>query len=347
MKNLRKILYPLSLVYDEITKARNKAYDKNIITRHTFEIPVIGIGNLSMGGTGKTPMIEYLIRLLHKDYRTAVLSRGYKRKSKGFVLADANSTFETLGDEPMQYYRKFENITVAVDADRVNGIKHLLEQDPGPEVILLDDVFQHRKVLPGFTILLTSYDKLYTEDTVLPAGDLRENSSGAKRSQVILVTKCPEELSEAEQFEIAKKLKPELNQTIFFTSIAYDDKVRSASGTIPLSDLRNYEVLLVTGIAKTKPLTQFLAQKEIKFEHVRFPDHHNFTAADIQDIGNQYNKIQSEKKIVLTTEKDYVRLYPRVGENTYFLPIETAFIAHEKDFNKLILDYVRKNTRNS
>ena len=340
-------MYPISLVYDEITKARNKAYDKNIITRHTFEIPVIGIGNLSMGGTGKTPMIEYLIRLLHKDYRTAVLSRGYKRKSKGFVLADANSTFETLGDEPIQYYRKFDNIAVAVDADRVNGIKRLLAQDPDPEVILLDDVFQHRKVLPGFTVLLTSYDKLYTEDKVLPAGDLRENSSGAKRSQVILVTKCPEGLSEKEQFEIAKKLKPEPNQTIFFTRIAYDDKVRSASGTIQLIDLKNYEVLLVTGIAKTTPLTQFLSQKEIKFEHLPFSDHHNFREGELQSIRKQLDRMKTEKKIILTTEKDYVRLYPRLSENIYYLPIETAFIAHEKDFNKLILDYVRKNTRNS
>ncbi len=340
-------MYPISLVYDEITKARNKAYDKKIITSHTFEIPVIGIGNLSMGGTGKTPMIEYLIRLLHKDYRTAVLSRGYKRKSKGFVLAEAGSTYETLGDEPMQYYRKFDHITVAVDADRVNGIKRLLDQDPGPEVILLDDVFQHRKVLPGFNILLTSYDNLYTDDAVLPAGDLRENSSGAKRSQVILVTKCPEGLSEKEQFEIARKLKPELNQTIFFTTIAYDDKVRSASGTMQLSVLKNYEVLLVTGIAKTNPLTQFLAQREIKFEHIRFPDHHNYTEGELQDIRNQFDRIQTKIKIVLTTEKDYVRLYPRLNESIYFLPIETAFISNEKDFNKLILDYVRKNTRNS
>ncbi|MDZ7614993.1 MAG: tetraacyldisaccharide 4'-kinase [Flavobacteriaceae bacterium] len=346
MNNFRKILYPFSLVYDEITKARNKAYDKNILPSYTFEVPVIGVGNLSVGGTGKTPMIEYLIRLLYKDYRTAVLSRGYKRKSKGFILADEGSTFETLGDEPIQFYRKFRNITVAVDADRVNGIKQLLNQKPAPEVILLDDVLQHRKVNPGFTILLTSYDKLYTEDSVLPSGDLRENINGAKRSQIIVVTKCPDKLSENEQFEISKKLKPEPNQTIFFTSIAYNDKIRSASGEIELSDLKKYQVLLLTGIAKTKPLTDFLSQKEIEFTHISFPDHHNFSSRDIQSVRQQFDKIQSEKKILLTTEKDYVRLSPLLTENVYFLPIETYFITNEKDFNKLILDYVRKNSRN-
>lgn len=339
-------MYPFSLVYDEITKARNKAYDKNILPSHSFEVPVIGVGNLSVGGTGKTPMIEYLIRLLYKDYRTAVLSRGYKRKSKGFVMASKDSTFETLGDEPIQYYKKFRNITVAVDADRVNGIKQLLDQKPVPEVILLDDVLQHRKVSPGFTILLTSYDKLYTDDSVLPSGDLRENIKGAKRSQIIVVTKCPDKLSEIEQFEISKKLKPELNQTIFFTSIAYDDKIRSGSGEIDLRDLKKYRVLLVTGIAKTKPLTDFLSQKEIEFNHISFPDHHNFSTRDIQSVRQQFDKMQSEKKILLTTEKDYVRLYPLLTENVYFLPIETSFIANEKDFNKLILDYVRKNSRN-
>lgn len=340
-------MYPFSLLYDEITKVRNKAYDKNLLPSYTFEVPIIGVGNLSVGGTGKTPMIEYLIRLLHKDYRTAVLSRGYKRKSQGFVLADEGSTFETLGDEPIQYFSKFRNITVAVDADRVNGIKQLLNQKPVPEVILLDDVLQHRRVSPGFTILLTSYDKLYTEDAVLPAGDLRENINGAKRSQIIVVTKCPEKLSENEQFKISKKLKPELNQTIFFTSIAYNGKIRSATEEIELSDLKKYQVLLVTGIAKTKPLTDFLSQKKIEFTHISFPDHHNFSTRDIQSVRQRFDKMQSNKKILLTTEKDYVRLYPLLTENVYFLPIETSFITNEKDFNKLILDYVRKNTRNS
>ena len=347
MKKIRKILYPLSLVYDQITKARNMAYDKNILNAESFELPIIAVGNLNMGGTGKTPMIEYLIRLLIKDYRTAVLSRGYKRTSKGFQQANSKSTFEDLGDEPLQYHKKFDSLIVAVDADRVNGINHLLKTDPPPEVILLDDAFQHRRVAPGYTILLTSYDKLYIDDNVLPAGDLRENKMGAKRAQVIIVTKCPQELTENEQFEIAKKLKPELNQTVFFTTINYSNEIFSKSESISVQELKNYPILLVTGIAKTEPLTNFLAKNDISFEHLKFADHHNFSERDIQTINKRFDDINSKKKLILTTEKDFMRMFDYASQHMFYLPIQTEFIVNGKDFDNLILNYVRQYSRNS
>ncbi|MFD1316898.1 tetraacyldisaccharide 4'-kinase [Namhaeicola litoreus] len=347
MKKIRKILYPLSLVYDQITKARNMAYDKNVLNATTFDLPIIAVGNLNMGGTGKTPMIEYLIRLLKDEFRTAVLSRGYKRKSKGFQLATTNSTFEDIGDEPLQYHKKFDPLMVAVDADRVNGINHLLEQNPHPEVILLDDALQHRKVNPGRTILLTSYDKLYIDDQVLPAGELREGKTGAKRAQIIIVTKCPEGLTEIEQFEIAKRLKPELDQTVFFTSIFYPDEIYSKTDTIQIKNLKDFKVLLVTGIAKTTPLTNFLTQHKVDFEHIKFGDHHNFSENDIQKINQKFDNIPSQKKLILTTEKDFMRMYDYASQHMFFLPIQTKFIGNGKDFDSLILNYVRQNSRNS
>ncbi len=347
MKKIRKILYPLSLVYDQITKARNMAYDKNILNAESFELPVIAVGNLNMGGTGKTPMIEYLIRLLIEDYRTAVLSRGYKRKSKGFQLANNKSTFQDLGDEPLQYHKKFESLIVAVDTDRVNAINRLLKSDVPPEVILLDDAFQHRRVAAGYTILLTSYDNLYVDDHVLPAGDLRENKIGSKRAQIIVVTKCPEELTENEQFEIAKKLKPELNQTVFFTTINYSNEIYSKSESISINELKNYHVLLVTGIAKTDPLTKFLEKNDISFEHSKFADHHNFSEKDIQAINKKFDDINVKKKIILTTEKDFMRMFDYATQHVFYLPIQTEFIVNGKDFDNLILNYVQQYSRNS
>lgn len=323
------------------------AYDKDLLESKSFEIPVIAVGNLSVGGTGKTPMIEYLIRLLIGDYRLAVLSRGYKRSSKGFLIADQNADAAILGDEPFQYHKKFHGITVAVDTDRVHGIQELLKLDPPPEIVLLDDALQHRKIQPGFTILLTSYDKLYVEDLVLPAGDLRENVSGAKRAQVIVVTKCPANLNEQDQFNIAQKLQPELDQTVFFTSIEYDEKVRSKSEEINFLELKDYDMLLVTGIAKTDPLTQYLDLNQIKYQHLKFGDHHAFNEKDFKFIRQNFDNLKSEKKIVLTTEKDFVRMFDLVTSDVFYLPIQTQFIANGKDFDQLIYNYVRKNSEDS
>ncbi len=347
MNKLRKILYPFSLLYGELIKYRNIAYEKGIFTSVAFDIPIIVVGNLNVGGTGKSPQIEYLIRLLQNDYKIAVLSRGYKRKSEGFQLADRNSTSEQIGDEPLQFYRKFKDLIVAVDTKRVNGIKQLKNLKLPPNVILLDDAFQHRKVQAGLTILLTAYGNLYVDDTMLPTGYLREKREGAKRAQIIVVTKCHDKLSESEQYKISKKLKPELNQTVFFSTIAYNESIIGKNDEISISELNEHKVLLVTGIANSKPLEEFLKSKNIEFKHLKFADHHNFTSSDKERIIQNFKNIQANKKIILTTEKDYVRTFSNDKNQLYYLPIKTKFIDNENDFNKLILNYVQQDSRNS
>jgi len=346
VKTLRKILYPFSFLYGEIVTIRNKLYDKGVLKSTSFNVPIIVVGNLSVGGTGKSPQIEYLVRLLHNDYKIAVLSRGYKRKTKGFIIANENSTVKQIGDEPMQFFQKFKNIIVAVDADRVNGINELNNLSNKPDVILLDDAFQHRKVEAGFNMLLTPYDNLYVDDTMLPTGDLREKVTGANRAQLIIVTKCPENLTEEEQFKIADKLQPEMHQTVFFSKIAYAEAVQGVDN-IKVDELYNYKVLLVTGIAKTKHLCEFLDVKKIDFQHLKFSDHHHFTDNDLAKIQNTFNQIKSAKKLILTTEKDYVRAFDSTYKNIYFLPIETTFLEHQNDFNTLIKNYVEQSSRNS
>ncbi len=332
---LRKILYPFSVVYGAVTDVRNSLYNQGILKSHRFDIPIIVVGNLSVGGTGKSPQIEYLIRLLKDDYKVAVLSRGYKRASKGFIVADSKASAERIGDEPMQFYKKFGGeVIVAVDADRVNGIQNLRDQYK-VDVILLDDAYQHRRVDAGFNILLTPYDSLYTEDRMLPTGDLREKATGAVRAQVIVITKCPDSLSEKEQFELAKKLNAEVDQTVFFSKIAYDNRVISAQDEIAVSDLSSYEFLLVTGIANTQSLTQYLNDLDLRFKHISFRDHHHFSQQDHARIHAEFEALKSDKKLILTTEKDYVRAFSGQA-SVYYLPIKTAFIAHGSDFDRLV-----------
>ncbi|AWH83644.1 tetraacyldisaccharide 4'-kinase [Flavobacterium album] len=340
MDFLRKILFPFSLIYWAVTAVRNFLYDKGIFTSHSFPVPVIAIGNLSTGGTGKTPQTEYLVRLLSGNYKVATLSRGYKRKSKGFVLADSSSSADTLGDEPYQFHTKFPNIRVAVDADRKNGIENLLSLFPKPEVILLDDAYQHRRVKAGFYILLTAYGDLYADDLILPAGNLREGRSGAHRANVIVVTKCPQGLSAEAQDIIVKKLRPEARQKVYFTCIDYDNALYSEEGERSLEAVSDVLKVLVAGIAKPK----------LFFDHVKgksdialaFPDHHDFTEKEIEDINKQ-----TKDKLVITTEKDFMRLKGRLPkEKLFYLPIKSRFIAGGDDFDKTLLDYVGKSTAN-
>lgn len=350
MSLLRKILTPFSVLYGEITSARNIFYNKGILKSTSFDIPTIVVGNLSVGGTGKTPQVEYLVRLLQDKYKVAILSRGYKRRTKGFKIADAMTTAFDIGDEPMQYYTKFNNVIVAVDADRVNGITELSKLKDAPDVILLDDAYQHRKVEAGLNILLTSYGNLYVDDKMLPSGNLREKIEGADRAQIIIVTKCPDELSEQQQFEITKKLKAELHQTVFFSSIKYGKDIIGKGTELPVNELSNFEIVLVTGIANTEPLTTFLDKINCKYHHIKFTDHHNFTEKDYLKINERYSKIKVDNPeasgLILTTEKDYVRSFTG-KDNFYYLPIETNFIAHQTDFNKLIKKYVEQSSRNS
>lgn len=341
MNKLRKILFPFSLLYGEVVALRNRAFDNGILASTTFSIPTIVVGNLNVGGTGKSPQIEYLIRLLNQDYKIAVLSRGYKRKLKGFQLSNVNSTAEEIGDEPLQFYRKFKNIIVAVDTDRSNGIFQLKKLKSSPDIILLDDAFQHRKVQGGLNVLLTAYGDLYVDDMILPAGNLREKRKGAKRAKIIIVTKCPGNLSKNERNSIIQKLKPELYQTIYFSKIEYNDSVISLNDKIDVSELNKYKILLVTGIANCDSLIQFLESKSIEFEHLKFPDHHNFTKLEKEKIIHNFDAMISDKKIILTTEKDYVRSFSNEKTQFYYLPIQTKFIDNEDDFNKQVLNYVR------
>lgn len=344
MRYLRKILYPLSILYGSITKARNTLYDNGVFKSTSFDFPVIVVGNLNVGGTGKSPQIEYLIRLLKDDYKVAVLSRGYKRATKGFIVADTQATAQSIGDEPLQFYTKFgADVIVAVDADRVHGIAKL-QSLYDLDVILLDDAYQHRKVDAGLNILLTAYDNLYTDDVVLPAGDLRENVKGANRAQLIVVTKCPDVLTEAEQFEITKKLNVSLEQTVFFSKIEYASAVIGSKDQISLSQLKEYRVLLVTGIAKTTALTDFLTQQEINFKHLSFKDHHNFSGQDHQKVQQEFSAIDANKKLILTTEKDYVRSFS-TNQQVFYLPIKTAFLEHGSAFDQLIKKAISEGSK--
>ena len=322
---------------------RNRAFDRGIIHSRKFEIPVIAVGNLNVGGTGKSPQIEYLIRLLKPDYDIAVLSRGYGRTTKGFFLADENSTAEQLGDEPLQFYRKFKNLCVAVDEKRDHGIDQIQKLKPKVELVLLDDAFQHRYVEAGLYILLTTWDDLYVDDLLLPAGNLREPKKGAQRADMIVVTKCPPDLSGEEQAGIIKKLNPRFHQKVFFSTIAYQERILGNQKEILTKDLKSYEVLLVTGIADPTPLLHYLSHHGLSFKHLKFADHQNLGKSEFQAISRSFDEMAGSKKVILTTEKDYVRNFLYVDLPVYYIPIQTEFIQNGDGFNNLINDYVRKN----
>ena len=330
LKLLRNILLPFVPVYGAITKVRNYAYDQNIFDSKEYDFPIICVGNLSVGGTGKSPMVEYLIRLL-RNYKLATLSRGYKRKTKGFKIADATSSASSIGDEPFQFYSKFDDIIVAVDANRQHGITQLRNLENSPEIILLDDAYQHRKVKAGFNILLTAYDKLYVNDICLPTGDLREPISGSKRANIIVVTKCPDNLDAIEKNKIIKKLQPLKEQVVFFSSIKYSDKIISIDDIRPLNGLIE-GFTLVTGIANPKPLLEYLYSQSLHFEHISFNDHHNFSQEEIADL--------KKREFILTTEKDFMRLKDHLdSDKLYYLPIQVEIDENEM-LDSLIKNFV-------
>ncbi|TVZ57722.1 lipid-A-disaccharide kinase [Flavobacteriaceae bacterium MAR_2010_105] len=333
MKILRKILIPFVPLYYSVTWLRNMLYDLGIKPSKSYAVPVICVGNLSVGGTGKSPMIEYLIRLLQSEYKVATLSRGYKRKSKGFVLANASSKAADIGDEPFQFHRKFKNIQVGVDTNRCHGIETLLEQHQPPNLILLDDAFQHRKVNAGLNILLTSYSDLFVNDMVLPAGNLREPKSGAERADIILVTKCPNDISASKKQEIVNSLKLLKHQKVFFSSVVYSESVKNDEDNFLLADLKGKHFTLVTGIANPKPLELYLKRNHLDFEHLQFKDHHEFSEKDIQ--------LLETKGLIVTTEKDFVRLETNLNKTNklYYLPIEVE-IDNAQEFNKYITDFI-------
>ena len=344
LRSFRFILIPLSIVYTFIIWLRNKLFDKNILRSASFNFPVICVGNLAVGGTGKTPMTEYLIRLLEQNYIVATLSRGYKRKTKGFAIAEENTTAIEIGDEPMQLHKKFPNVTVAVAEERVVGIPQLLHAEPKTEVIILDDAFQHREVKAGLNILLTDYQNLYTRDFILPAGDLRDVKSSSKRAHVIIVTKCKSHLSDEEKEKIIKELNPLTDQKIYFTKIEYGSPYHLFTKETKFLEPET-NVLLVCGIANPKPLQEILTSYLASYELLFFKDHHIFAIDDLQEIKNQFSKIESQNKIILTTEKDGVRLAKYESElkhlPIYIIPMRHKFLfGGENEFEKSVISFV-------
>ena len=339
MNFLRKILFPVAFVYWIVTWMRNYFYDKQIFKSKSFDLPIIDVGNLSVGGTGKTPQIEYLIRLLQDNFKVATLSRGYKRETNGFVLANNSTTVKEIGDEPFQFFTKFPKIKVAVEANRINGITQLLKLENKPEIILLDDAFQHRKVKAGFYILLTTYSELFCDDFILPFGNLREPSSGKKRANMIIVTKCPSDISELAMSEVKKKL--DVDVPVFFSKIVYDELVYSEVKPIKTAEIKLTEKTIITGIAKPFPFISHLKKENDLV--LEFSDHHNFTKKEIDNI-----KELAKNKTIITTEKDFMRLKGSLSkEQLFYLPIKSAFLKEADVLDKIILDYVGKSSRNS
>ena len=316
MKVLRILAFPISIIYAFVVHIRNFLFDIGIFKSKEFKTPTICVGNLSAGGTGKTPMIEYLIKTMNSSHEIAVLSRGYGRKSVGYQSSKSDLSVEQLGDEPFQIHTKFPNILVTVDSNRQNGIS-IIEETSKVDVILLDDAFQHRKVKPTFSILLTSYGSLYANDWYLPTGNLRDAKREAKRADVLIVTKCPEDLSAIEKQNIIGDLKPTKNQKVLFSYLYYQKVLQGTNDTISISDLKNKKVTLVTGIANPKPLLEFLSREGLSFQHMNFRDHHFFSDHEIANINS--------KEFVLTTEKDFVRLKGKVN-NLHYVSIEHQFL---------------------
>ncbi|MCG9793018.1 tetraacyldisaccharide 4'-kinase [Flavobacterium algicola] len=336
MKTVRKLLFPFSLLYGVILAIRNFLFDKEILKSNSFSLPIIAVGNLSVGGTGKTPQIEYLVRILCDNYKVATLSRGYKRQSEGFILADETSNAVTMGDEPFQYYKKFPKIQVAVDVDRSNGIRQLLIQNSIPEIILLDDAYQHRKVKAGLYILLTSFGNLYVDDFILPMGNLRESCSGDRRAKIIIVTKCPPLLSRKEQENIADKLNLNQKQELYFSSIKYGTEVFNASRQLTVASLESVEKVLLAGIANPKPFFDYLKREDDIC--LTYSDHHNFSDQDLLSIQSK-----AGGRLIITTEKDYVRLKDSIlKDQLYYLPIQTVLLADAEKFENTIKTYVKR-----
>lgn len=338
--------------YSWVATIRNIAFDAGWIESRGFDLPIISVGNLTVGGTGKTPHIEYIIKLLKDEFHVATLSRGYRRKSKGYVKAAENFNATEIGDEPAQIKKKFPDITVAVDEKRVNGIIHLLKEEKKPDVILLDDAFQHRYVKPGLSIVLVDYNRPTWRDCVLPFGRLREKAEGIRRAHAIVVTKCPADITKETKEHCKKMLGAKNDTPIFFSTVCYDEpiaifNVKNKECTINVGS----EILLLTGIARPEPLKKELEQRGANVTLMKFADHHHFTSGELKEIATKFASLPAKKRIIITTEKDAERIIGRddlpniIKENIYTIPIKVKITENEKMFNQIIVDYVRKNQR--
>ena len=354
------LLYPLSLIYGFITGFRNFLYNTKVLPSSEFDIPIISVGNITVGGTGKTPHTEYLVELLQRRFKVAVLSRGYKRTSSGFKVVTASSTVSDAGDEPLQIARKFPGVLVAVDINRKNGITKIIEAHPEIEVILLDDAFQRRQITPGLSILLTDFGRLMTRDYMLPYGNLRESISNMRRADVIIVTKTPADITPMQRRLTVKDIDKAAYQSLFFTSVKYNCpkplfETNELIAKPDFSNPNNTGVLLVTGIANPRPFKEFIQTIANEVIHLQYPDHYKFKEKkDIVKISESFAKLKSPVKYIITTEKDSVRLKEFTNitallQNTvYYFPIDIDFLHdYKNDFDKLITDYVRKNKRNN
>ena len=345
---MRILLLPISLLYHIVLIIRHKLYDWRILKSLRFEYPTIGVGNLNLGGTGKTPTVEYLINILHPHYRVATLSRGYGRKTKGFQRANHQSTYETVGDEPLQYFNKFPDIQVVVDEDRLNGMRKLIRSKNTPDVYLLDDAFQHRRIKVGLNLLLTEYQHLYCDDFLFPAGTLRDVKSAAQRAQIIIVSKSPKTLDENEKQRIIKKLKPKSHQKVFFSYLEYQPLQPLNEAAKQISTENADSVLAFCGIANPKPFIEELKKSYKTVDFLHFADHHAYSKDDVKTIMDHFENLGGGKKIIVTTEKDAARL----TNSPYLCQFETAPLLalpivvrfqEEEKFNEEILNYVRQN----
>jgi len=346
-------LAPLSYLYGLGVKLRNKLFDWGILPQEQFPVPIICIGNLAVGGTGKTPHTEYIIRLLKKNYKIAVLSRGYKRKTTGYILATAQHSSDDIGDEPFQIFQKFPDILLAVDADRRRAIRNLLAlpEEKRPEVILLDDGFQHRYVKPSFSIVLTDYNRLYYYDKLLPMGLLREPADGIRRTDIVIVTKCDKNIKPIEYRIIEDDMRLLAHQDLLFTRVVYKDlKPVFPDVAVPrvLRDIRREdEVLIVTAIANPTPFEEEIQRYSKKVTSINYPDHHTFVKKDFKRLSEIFDEMRSKEKLIVVTEKDAAKMlnnpyFPEEWKKSlYTLPISITFHGkREKLFDELLIKHI-------
>lgn len=352
MKVLRLLLFPFSLLYGLVVYLRNLAYDKGIFSSRVFDLPVISIGNLAVGGAGKSPMTEYLISLLKEKYSVATLSRGYGRKTKGYYLVETTSTAEDVGDEPLQFKNKFPEITVAVCEDRIYGIEKLRKAQ---DLIIMDDAYQHRAVKPGYSILLFDYNQVFKWQWFLPTGNLREPLAGRKRADIIIISKAPTTITESEKQKVLNKIAPLRGQETFFSAISYDKLILADhSKSRSLSTINTAsQIIVLTGIAYPQPLLKELKQRSPHVIHHDYPDHHPYTRKNIIKLAQAFIGLKGADKLIITTEKDMQRLKGAEGFEliasfpVYYLPISVQILENEDRFNCLIQTYVTRNLYNN
>ena len=342
IKFFRWILLPFSLIYQCIIIVRNLLYDYQLLKSKSYRTPTIVIGNLAIGGTGKSPMTEYLLTLLKDQYRIATLSRGYGRKTKGFKFVETTSTAIEVGDEPLQFKNKFPDITVAVCEDRCAGMDVLQHEH---DVVILDDAYQHRKLKPGYSILLFDYQSLFKPLLTLPTGDFRDDIRASKRADIIVITKCPETISETDKMHIEQRIRPYNSCPIFYSHIVYSTP-KDLNGFTQDIELQNKEIVLFCGIANPTPLVKYLESKNNRVQLIQFPDHHNYTQADFQHVLDKYHSLSATEKLIITTEKDKQRIDSASFESVpfYYIPIQIEFADQQQHtLNHFILNYIQKN----